>query len=773
MKTAQHITLSILKGTLPFSSKAVTVSGLHKLVLILLITALSTVCANGQFFIKVTDKEAQPVADAIVFVIPQNVDNPYKQAKQFYTDINGIATSTIGGWCAIEISGDGFTTIKDTAKLIDGATLTLSLNQLVYSASEVVVTGQYEVTTADKSVSKIKIIDAKRIEAQGAVTLKDALSNELNVRMKQDNILGSSLSLQGISGQNVKILIDGVPMIGRLDGNIDLSQINLNNIERIEIIEGPMSVMYGTDALGGVINLITKKTTKHSVEGNVNSYYETVGNYNLNARLAFKTKSRTNIQVSGGRNFFDGYGETGVGGRVQQWKPKEQYFADATVGFNIKKSTHRFQSIAFNELLLNRGEPVSRPYSVYAFDNYFYTRRFNNSLFSDFKLKNGAHIQITSSYSWFRRNNIQKRRDLLTLEDTQTQGATDHDTSIFTLAMSRGTYTQQVNRKLGYQLGYDINFENGKGRRIEGNSQSVGDYAAYATIEYRPLSRLVLRPGIRASYNTRYGSPITPSFNTKYTINSKVNLRASYARGFRAPSIKELNLFFVDINHNIQPNPDLKAELSDNVNVSIQYNTTFKNKVAIKIEPSVFYNDIRNMISLAVVDATTQLYNYVNIGQYTNAGANLSAEVKVANISVQAGASFTGVKNYFEGAIVPQYNTTKEYRANLAYTLPKWGTSFNIFYKYNGRIPGYAVNSNNEIVQTYVQSYSMADASVSQSFLNKRITLVVGARNLLNVGRISYNAPVGAHSGGGNSMAIGMGRTFFTNIKIHLFNPNK
>ena len=67
----------------------------------------------------------------------------------------------------------------------------------------------------------------------------------------------------------------------------------------------------------------------------------------------------------------------------------------------------------------------------------------------------------------------------------------------------------------------------------------------------------------------------------------------------------------------------------------------------------------------------------------------------------------------------------------------------------------------------------MADASVSQSFLNKRITLVVGARNLLNVGRISYNAPVGAHSGGGNSMAIGMGRTFFTNIKIHLFNPNK
>ena len=772
MKTALHIALKFIKGKKPFIGKTVIVSRLHKFVITLFITALSTASANGQFFIKVADSDAKPVADAIVFVIPQNVENPYKLAKSFYTDANGIATSTIGGLCVIEISGDGFTTVKDTAKLISGATLNISLNQLVFSASEVVVTGQYEVTTADKSVSKIKIIDAKRMEAQGAVNLKDVLSNELNVRMKQDNILGSSLSLQGISGQNVKILIDGVPMIGRLDGNIDLSQINLNNIERIEIIEGPMSVMYGTDALGGVINLITKKTTKHSVEGNVNSYYETAGNYNLDARVAFKTKKRATVQVSGGRNFFDGFGETGIRGRVQQWKPKEQYFADAIIGFNIKNSTHRIQSIAFDELLLSRGEPVFRPYSVYAFDNYFYTRRFNNSLFSDFKLRNGGHIQITSSYSWFRRHNIQKRRDLLTLEDTQTQGATDHDTSIFTLVMSRGTYTQQVNRKLGYQLGYDVNVENGKGRRIQGNCQSVGDYAAYATFEYRPLSRLVLRPGIRASYNTRYGSPITPSFNTKYTINSKLNLRASYARGFRAPSIKELNLFFVDINHNIQPNSNLKAELSDNVNVSLQYNTTFKNEVSLKIEPSVFYNDIRNMISLAVVDPVKQLYNYVNIGQYSNAGANLSAEVKVKNISLQAGTSLTAVKNYFS-ANISQYNTTKEYRVNIGYTLPQSGTSFNIFYKYNGRVPGYALNGNNEVIQTFVQSYSMADVSVSQSFLNKRITLVVGARNLLNVGNISYNAPAGAHSGNSNSMAIGMGRTFFTNIRIHLFNPNK
>lgn len=773
MNTAIYIANVCQKGAQHFCNATVLVNRLIKSVTLIIITALcATSAAKGQFFIKVTDSEAKPVADAIVYVIPQNIENPYRHAKSFYTDDKGIATSTIGGLCAIEISGDGFKTIKDTAKLINGATLNISLNQLVYSASEVVVTGQYEVTTTDKSVSKIKIIDAKRMEAQGAVTLKDVLSNELNVRMKQDNVLGSSLSLQGIGGQNIKILIDGVPMIGRLDGNIDLSQINLNNIERIEIIEGPMSVIYGTDALGGVINLITKKSTKHTVEGNVNTYYETVGNYNIDGRLAFKTKKRTTIQVSGGRNFFDGFGETGLYGRKQLWKPKEQYFVDGILGFNIKNSTHRLQTRWFDELLLSRGEPVFRPYSVYAFDNYFYTRRFNNALYSDFKLKNGAQIQIINSYSWFKRNNLQKRRDLISLEDVVTQGATDHDTSIFTLAMSRGTYTQQVNKKLSYQLGYDINVENGKGRRIEGNSQSVGDYAAYGTLEYRPLSRLVLRPGLRASYNTRYGSPVTPSFNAKYTINSKLNLRVSYARGFRAPSIKELNLFFVDVNHNIRPNNNLKAELSDNVNLSLTYFTTFKNDVSLKIEPALFYNDIRNMITLAVVDPTTQLYNYVNIGQYSNAGANLTTELKLKNIALMAGTSLMGVRNYLGGQY-PTYSTTQEYRANVSYTLPVYGTQLSVFYKYNGKVPGYSVDDNNKVTQTYIQAYAMADFSVSQSFLNKRITLVVGGRNLLNVGNINYNAPAGAHSGGSNSMAIGMGRTFFTNIRINLFTPNK
>ncbi|MEM6379407.1 MAG: TonB-dependent receptor plug domain-containing protein, partial [Bacteroidota bacterium] len=131
---------------------------------------------------------------------------------------------------------------------------------------EVVVTAQYAPTDSRNAVQNIRTIKRLAIEQQGANNLEQLLQQDVNIRIRQDLLLGSSMSLLGIGGENIKIMIDGVPVVGRLDGNIDISQINLNNIERIEIVEGPMAVSYGTDALGGVINLITKKSQRYPYE---------------------------------------------------------------------------------------------------------------------------------------------------------------------------------------------------------------------------------------------------------------------------------------------------------------------------------------------------------------------------------------------------------------------------------------------------------------------------------------------------------------------------
>ncbi|NRA50135.1 MAG: Plug domain-containing protein, partial [Phaeodactylibacter sp.] len=135
----------------------------------------------------------------------------------------------------------------------------VSSDSLLWSLKleDIIVTAQYAPTESKNAVHDIYTIKQEVIEQRGATNLEQLLQQEANIRIRQDMVLGSSMSLLGIDGQNVKIMIDGVPVIGRQDGNIDLNQLNLNNIERVEIVEGPMSVSYGTDALAGVINLIT------------------------------------------------------------------------------------------------------------------------------------------------------------------------------------------------------------------------------------------------------------------------------------------------------------------------------------------------------------------------------------------------------------------------------------------------------------------------------------------------------------------------------------
>ena len=111
---------------------------------------------------------------------------------------------------------------------------------------EVVITGQINEVNIDNALHDINIIGSETIIKGGFTNLSEILKFQSNIQISNDNILGSQINIQGVTGENIKILIDGKPMIGRLNGNIDLSQVNLLNIKRIEIVEGPLSVNYGS-----------------------------------------------------------------------------------------------------------------------------------------------------------------------------------------------------------------------------------------------------------------------------------------------------------------------------------------------------------------------------------------------------------------------------------------------------------------------------------------------------------------------------------------------
>lgn len=642
--------------------------------------------------------------------------------------------------------------------------------------SEVVVTAQYAPTTAEQSVQKIQVIDKEKIQQMGAVNMRDVLSNQLNVRLQQDNILGSGMSLQGISGENVKFLMDGVPMIGRLSGNIDLSQINVNNVERIEFIEGPLSVQYGTNALAGTINIITKNaSTKKCITG-VTGYYESIGTYNLSADANVYYKKH-NIQVSGGRNYFDGWNSTDSpfyfpksqiadSARYKQWKPKEQYFANLGYNYTVKKLNFGLKSAYFDEKITNRGYPRA-PYSETSFDDYYYTTRIDNNVYLNGKISKNWSVNSLVAYNYYNRIKKTVYKDLTTLDETISLNSSDQDTSTFSLLMSRASFVHKIDTaKLNYEIGYDVNYESAFGKRIDSQLQYQGDYAGFATIEYKPIQKLILKPGIRYAYNTTYKTPIIPSLNLKWMLNDRHTIRASYARGFRAPSLKELYFLFVDINHNIVGNGNLKAEQSDNFSLSYNYKTTINN-CRFKLDVNTFYNDIFNLITLAQTTSTE--YSYINIGKYKTLGAQINNMLRLKKITIQTGFNYTGRYNDLsESESVPEFNFSPEVSENISYRFVKEKISISLFYKYNGKVPGYVL-TNNEVHQTSLSDYHTMDATASKLFYKERIGVAIGCKNIFDVTNInSSSVSAGAHSTSATSVPLSTGRNYFIKLTLSL-----
>ena len=279
------------------------------------------------------------------------------EKKYVLTNKDGIAELSIGQTAIISISCMGFEPLMDTISA--GITeKQYRLKPSYHELNSVVVTGQYKPVSVDKSIYDIKLIGKSRIESKAATNLAEILSDELGIRLSNDPSTGTSLSLQGVTGENIKILVDGVPVIGRLEGNVDLSQLNLDNVSHIEMVEGPMSVVYGSNALGGVINIITENNSHALYKTSVNSYYESVGTYNFNFLTSVRHGKNT-FELNGGRNFFGGYSQDTT--RTKQWKPKEQYNAGGSWYYTGEKTKLRYKSDFFRERLLDRNEEFA-PY---------------------------------------------------------------------------------------------------------------------------------------------------------------------------------------------------------------------------------------------------------------------------------------------------------------------------------------------------------------------------------------------------------------------------
>lgn len=693
--------------------------------------------------------------------------------QQGVTDLNGSITFPSQPFAQLlTVRMTGFQQWSDSVAA-NCETVRIHLLAKPDSLGEVVITAQYGATDPAAAVQPVRVINRERIDAQGAQNLNDVLSTELNIRRSQDQVLGSSMSMQGLSGENVKILIDGVPLIGRLNGSIDLSQVNLANVERIEIVEGPLSVNYGTNALAGAVNLITKRSQPNSFSIQSDNYYESSGHYNFTGRIGGRYKN-TIFSVSGGRNFFDGWSAAhkpfyvdwqpvADSTRYDLWKPREQQFASLYVGHYYKRGSFGLMTDGFHETIINRGFPRN-PYGESAFDDYYRTRRLSASLSWKHELNQHYYVQAIVAASGYQRTKNTYLRDLTTIEDHLVETASSQDTSRFTFHMLRASLVRGGDSlHFRFEAGIDFNTETSSGQRIENNLQQISDYAVFSTAEYRLHKKFTVRGGLRYAYNTAFTAPLLPSVHLRADITPHVFIRASYASGFRAPSLKELYFYFVDVNHNIRGNRGLRAEQSDNFIASVNVHTNARNTRWL-FSLSGFYNSLQNMITLALVSGTE--YTYVNIGQFKTTGVNLNIDMRTKQLRVNAGAAYTAQYNILsETAELPAFNWSPEIRASVIWNTRPYDLSFAVFYKYTGKTPGFLANEDGSISNTSINAYHIADISASKKWLNGRLITETGIKNLADVRSVNATAPTGNAHSNGDALNIGTGRQFFFSVR--------
>lgn len=689
-------------------------------------------------------------------------DLDYGTTNYMTTDLDGKAILTYTGRTLVSVSFMGYETLLDTISHYQPS-INYELLPGSLSFDEVVVTGQNRPIPVDRSIYNIKVIGSEKIERKASNNLAELLNTDLNIQINNDPSTGSSLKLQGISGENIKILVDGVPVIGRLNGNIDLSQINLNEVDHVEIVEGPMSVIYGSNALGGVINIITKENKYASFKADLDSHYESVGVYNFNGNAYLKRKGH-DMGLKLGRNFFQGY-STDPDSRWKQWKPKEQYVAGLQYAYSRDRLKIKNKLDYFNERLLDRNNP-SPPYYDKGHDTWYYTRRLNGSTNGFYEFKNSANLDLLLSYSHYSRTKNKYLKDLTTLETTLSPNESDNDTSVFNAFVVRGAYNSPgEDRKLQYQLGVDVNLETATGKRIKNNYEDIGDYALFANLQWHLNKRLIFQPAVRLAYNTKYKAPVVPSVNVKYQLPQS-SIRLSYARGFRAPSLKELYLFFYDSNHQVEGNEDLKAENSHNFNFAVNKKASLLKKHT-EIRLSAFYNQIFNKITLVQVDPDNPLhYRNENIGKYESLGGAFTLSLSPGRfMDIQAGIAETGRRDdYYES---DRFIFSTNANASLAVKFLKNSANFSVFYKYFGRYPLYSYDDAGEVNITYMNDYNHMDISLSKSFFFRKIILSTGVKNVFNNTVIQGSTSGGSAHGGDASSIIGWGRTFFLGLKLN------
>lgn len=514
------------------------------------------------------------------------------------------------------------------------------------------------VVTATRTAEEVKVIPqtvevitSEDIEKLGATDVYQALKLASNVDVSRAGMTGHNVMVRGMSTNHTLILINGMRRAGE-DTSVTqnvyaLGRLSLSDIERIEIVRGPASAQYGSDALGGVINIITKKSgAAPSVLAGVstgtesiNNYYHInfgkQGNFSGSLDMRFSKIRKQMYEDSEGSNFYGPQQEFNFDGNFDLGRNQnlninlgyyhEQTAADYidvysdTVGMYTTKDkkewydyTRKDFSLAWTGKTPRNDWMIRTYYSHLDKDNNMYNYR--STLPGPMESILGG---MYPKYDWDK-----SKYQLFGIEgkDTMSIGE-DH-----LLTFGAEYRTNKVEGTRMGDGGKNVHSEDrwGNGTQItkDYSEQDVDTYAAYIQDEWMVNDKLMLIPSIRYDHDSSFGGKTTPKIGATYFVNDHNRIKANWGKGFKAPTISEL---YMSMTRAMGPytvtvlgNPDLQPEESESWDISYEYDDD-KNWAKI----TYFENDVENLITSEAVNGNIWVNRYVNIDEAEIDGVEL------------------------------------------------------------------------------------------------------------------------------------------------------
>ncbi|XYI03841.1 TonB-dependent receptor plug domain-containing protein [Sorangium sp. So ce1128] len=512
---------------------------------------------------------------------------------------------------------------------------------------------------------RTRVITREEAERRGATNVGEALDGELGVQVNPSayGSLGnpSAIQIQGFDLERVLVLEDGERVIGDVGGAIDLSSLPLSDVSRVELVTGPTSSLYGTSAIGGVVNVLSAPPAhpgfsgRGRLEGRSRAGLLVQGSGAYRGEHAWASADAS-FQREDSLSLLDDSAATALPERAQHLVGLR---AGADLGRGIDV---RLRARWIHDEQDGIEQPPQLPgLPAYLYDVPEVTDRVTLHLTETLDLGAGASLRLSAGRQWAFRSSDREGRSSPEKALRERSSTLQSFEAIATVAEGRRTWVAGARAEvetLRQELHVTRVTPSGVSEAPpldEVPDTQLGGAALYGQLAWRLTDTLTLMPGVRGELRLRYGGVIAPRLALAYRPAPSLTLRVSGGRGFRAPSAKELgfSLDHSSLLYKVEGNDKLAPETSWGVNGDV----TWSPREGLTARAGAFANWVDDLIDIDPVpipakddgtsdDPPVETYTYENIAEARTSGVELSATFQATSwLRADAGYAYLWTRN--------------------------------------------------------------------------------------------------------------------------------